>query len=251
MQERQAEFVCGPDVTQRVLRVLKKIRDDFQNASASAQEAACDALVSTDKSDGMMLAEWAWDILDLFAGAGEFPSDKLKDGSPSHFENETQHRCCLPRYPCGPTVEFFGACFNMQVVNYTMWGITRNLCSKFWTINAQQSIAHYARNRSSPNKPEQDLMTSVGEKYAEDLPAVEGPIDELKSSMLSADVKRLKDEAASNPAKFPDLRALVTEGMKNSTSDYKKCETVCRERLPPYDFTYRWVGLTQPVKKDR
>jgi hypothetical protein len=254
-KQAKPEFICGPDVTRPVLAVLKRIRDEFQKADAKTQENACDALVSVKKTgqgalESGPLGAFAWDILELFNGSGAFPSKSYPNGVPSTWERMTNGECCTPNYPCGPTVEFFGACYNMQVVNYVMWGMTRNLCGKFYTINAQQSIAHAIRNKNSPNKPEQDVMVEVGEKYAEDLPKIEEPYKELEKSMLTADVKKLRDEGTSRPSNFPDLKDIVTKAAATSTSEYKKCATACTFRLPSMDFKFRWIGLTQPLPKD-
>ena len=252
---RQPEFICGPDVTRPVLAVLKRIRDEFQKADAKTQENACDALVSVKKTgqgalESGPLGAIAWDIIELFNGSGAFPTPGNPKGVPSTWERMTNGECCKPSYPCGPTVEFFGVCHNMQVVNYVMWGMTRKLCSGFWTINTQQSIAHAIRNKNSPNKPEQDVMVEVGEKYADDLPRIEAPYKDLEPSMLTADVKKLRDEGTSRPSNFPDLKDIVTKAAAASTSEYKKCATACTFRLPPMDFKFRWIGLTQPLPKD-
>lgn len=247
------QSICGPDVTRLVLGVLKRMRDEFGVAPEAKQKDACEALVSTKRAPepfgggrGPMLGEYAWDILELFQGSGAFP-EKGGKGVPSEWEKRTGGQCCNPRYPCGPTVEFFGTCHNQQVVNYVMWGMTRNLCSRFTGINAQQTVTHSARNRSSPNKPEQDVMIAVGEKYAEDLPAVEGSFKQYEQSMLSEDVKRLRDQAATNPFRFPDLQKILTDAEATSTRDYKQCATACPVRIPEFSLNYRWIGLTQPL----
>jgi hypothetical protein len=257
--------ICGPDVTRQVLAVMVDMRDTFEHAKSDEQDEACSTLVR------LKTAEYAWDILELFQQAGSFPSDKDPYGSPSRWESLSGNRCCRPRYPCGKTVQFFGACHDMQVVNYVMWGMTEVLCKDHLGINSQQAVAAWARNRKSPDRPEQELMTQIGEKYGAEIVKVrkyqelvsqggKANRDELEGilhEMPPDEIKRLESFKtigdAADPARFPELQQLVANQDKNSSRTTKPCATICTHLLSADQittiknmrFTYRWVGLTK------
>ena len=79
--------------------------------------------------------------------------------------------CGVPKYPCGRTVEFLGACLDTQVVNYVEWGAMNQLCNN-QTIGM---LAHIIRDRffklkwmgfEGPAFQAQDLMSHIGEDFA-------------------------------------------------------------------------------------
>jgi hypothetical protein len=227
--------ICGPDVTHNVLAVLKAMYDEFKQAAPAKQQTACDALVDT------ATGSYAWDIIDLFMGSGTFPKGANDSGEPSTFEVMTNGTCCKPRWPCGPTVEFFGACHNQQVVNYVMWGLTRSVCS-FW-VNVQQSLALPAYTHNSPNQPEQYLMAAVGEKF--------GDILKVNDSPNLTHGFPLSDSAITNPDIHPELKRLVDAAEGASTRPSKQCAAICDKTLDSVQldaikrkaFTFRWDGL--------
>ncbi|MBV9214541.1 MAG: hypothetical protein JO053_00040 [Acidobacteria bacterium] len=184
----RAPGICGPDVTDQTLDVLRRIATDFLSATEAEQSAACDQsvsfsdgvtlkgfllfpiigqvpLVGIDK--GNMKANYAWDIIELFQHSGTFPKDGDKEGRPSFWEDLTDSSCCTPRYPCGKSVEFFGTCQDQQVVNYVMWGVMKNVCASHWADSKQQEILAFLRNFSGPDFGDQQTMTQVGYAYAE------------------------------------------------------------------------------------
>jgi hypothetical protein len=177
--------ICGPDVTDQTLEVLKQIITNFRDAKSDDQKEACSRSVSF--IDGLdvgpwrlplvglevpgliikttnMKADYAWDILELFQEPGAFPKGNYP-GEPSSWESLTGSSCCTPRYPCGKSVQFFGTCHDQQVVNYVMWGVMTSLCSIKWGINTQQEAFAYLRNKSGPNWTDQQTMSEVGEEY--------------------------------------------------------------------------------------
>lgn len=268
---------CGPDVTQNTLIVLKQIAQDYLQSKKSVQEARCKELVSVtvtlDKNYlpqvNATAANVAWDIVTLFDEAGDYPSSKLKEGSASRWETITGQKCCTPRWPCVKSVEFFGSCQDPQVVNYTMWGMTKVLCSDQFGINTQQKIGATIRNWESPDKADQQMMAKLGEKYGEivvkflkdlrryrDLArqyqaAVRGSTADLQRfyQQLPEDLRKSpeeleltkkiisgigglpKDNDVANPIFFPELRQIVATHEESSKRVTRLCDAVCTQKL--------------------
>ena len=271
---------CGPDVTQNTLIVLKQIAQDYLQSKKDVQEARCNELVNVSvtlnkatyrPNVNAVAANVAWDIITLFEEAGVYPSSKVKDdpGSPSRWETMTNQKCCLPRWPCVKSVEFFGTCQDPQVVNYTMWGMTKVLCSDQLGINAKQKLGAWIRNQNSPDRADQEMMAQLGEKYGEIVvkflkdsqryrslarkyqAAVRGtsadverfyqqlPEDLRKSPEELALTKKIisgigglpKDNDVANPIFFPELRQMVATHEESSKRVTRVCDAVCTQKL--------------------
>jgi hypothetical protein len=162
--KQESDTRCGPDITKDVLRVLKKLKDDYYAASAEKQSKACGSLL--DPRTGAD----AWDIRGLDPSTGGTPgkpatykwqkSDQQPDTSPKigpdgrpipnpqpgpppgnwvidkpevkpipgTWFTKVSNACAVPRPQCAATVEFFGTCQHAQVVNYVQFGFMLKLC---------------------------------------------------------------------------------------------------------------------------
>lgn len=165
-------MVCGPDVTENVLRVMRKMHTDWRNMDSSTKGAKCRNLIDP------MTALTAWDINALSPSAAPVSRESYAEafGPNANYDRYLQgrfwfevvsDRCAIPRhYPCGPTVVFLGQCIHSQVVNYVQWGFLNKLCD-------QEGIAATVHSfRSTVNRvPEhlhagQEAMTAIGSTYA-------------------------------------------------------------------------------------
>ncbi|MGQ0763151.1 MAG: hypothetical protein ACT4OT_14220 [Acidobacteriota bacterium] len=245
---------CGPDVTAQTLTVLREMGDKFVKAPAPTQDDACSALVSLDT------AEAAWDILELFVDSGKYPKDK-DSGLPSRWERFTAAACCTPRFPCGKSVEFFGECHDMHVVNYTMWGMTKALCSQYLTVNLRQWLGEWGRNRRSPNRQDQIMLTKVGEAYGQTIlpllkegerlekllrqydallqkrrlgTASKEEVERFEGSLSPADlaiVTKFENYAnTTDPSRFSDLKTIVAQHQKKRAEDMPNLVSVPDKR---------------------
>ena len=259
---------CGPDVSRKTLAILRQMATEFL-ADEKSQSGKCKALVS------METAEYAWDIHPLFGDAGEYPKSATATrpesaGAPSVWETATGAACATPRWPCVKSVEFFGACHDSNVVNYTMWGMTKTLCKDQLTINTQQWVAAGIRNLRSPDVDDQKAMSEVGQKYGEFIvrylkdkkrydelarqyraalksgaAAVERFFKELPADLRTSDedaeiTRRILQGVGGIPSKsdftndllFPELQRLVA-ARESGYRAAKWCDTTCDRKLTP------------------
>jgi hypothetical protein len=145
------EYVCGPDITPKVLGVLRKIYDDYQSWTPEKRSEKCSAITEWNFPH----YEGSWNILQL---------------APGDFETWlrlTAPDCCKPRPDCYPTAIFLGQCYHVQVINYVMWGAINTLCG-----NKRENIRHwlrswYARVAYWAPQPydEQRLMVNLGQSF--------------------------------------------------------------------------------------
>ena len=155
------------------------------------------------------------------------------------------------------------------MVNYTMWGMTKVLCSDQLGINAKQKLGAWIRNQNSPDRADQEMMAQLGEKYGEIVvkflkdsqryrslarkyqAAVRGtsadverfyqqlPEDLRKSPEELALTKKIisgigglpKDNDVANPIFFPELRQMVATHEESSKRVTRVCDAVCTQKL--------------------
>lgn len=239
--------VCGPDITENVMRVLKKIIDDYNAATPTEQQAACDALFDDDT------AEFAWDISQLSPAIAPDPDDPDSKG---WFEWVSED-CATPRhYPCGTTVTFLGECIHSQVVNYVQWGVMVELCE----TRTKAAIAHWLRATAgaswsdgefkAPHYQGQKVMTAVGMQFAHTKVAVETDPD------FKADPARYTPKY-----KHDFVRDVMKTRMENEAKEFDEfnqrqeadCQVPCpiseeRQRiLNRRTWTYTWYGITDDI----
>lgn len=240
-------MVCGPDITDYVLKVLDEMIDAYDAADETTKKNACRNIVSTDT------AEFSWDMFSLSPLSAP-PTEGPKPGEKYWFE-DISPRCAKPRYPCGPTVVFFGQCIHAQVVNYVQWGVMNKLCDQ----EGYASLVHWgratagARWRSLEFKTAhyegQKMMTYVGSSFVS------------QRRLADADPDFKKDPSRYTPEWIKDfrkdvLRELSDEkfGAAGSDSDWAKrgeaaCQMICpsieavKKALDRKLWGFHWMGL--------
>ncbi|MBA7484197.1 hypothetical protein ES707_19721 [subsurface metagenome] len=158
--------VCGADITENVLTVLRDIHDKFNNAwTPSDAAAACHALINP------YYALSAWDIGELNPTSASTNFTKIFAGND----------CGQPRDVCGNTVEFMGTCQHPQVVNYVQWGTMLELCSTIWgggvfsgpaqDLHAKRNWVNWALSlgKNIDRTTGQTNMMEIGKRYARSL----------------------------------------------------------------------------------
>jgi hypothetical protein len=209
----EPESKCGPDITADVLRVLKKIRDDYSSPKTSdeTRRKACNSLIDPRTGPN------AWDIWGLDPTTGGTPShptgfteEKPADTSPNKpgpngqpvpnpqpgphvtekpwskpipgtWFSKISDYCAIPRPQCAATVEFFGTCQHAQVVNYVQFGFMLKLCDGvgYGVYQASMSTLMNAYNLAAYGKfgasSMQSVMANAGVEIEKYL---EDPIDQ-------------------------------------------------------------------------
>ncbi len=110
------EPVCGPDITEELIGVLRSIRSWYNDLTPDQQENACNSIHSFSDSNFSFVD--AWDISELFyfdwlASPPYYP---FCGSSPNSFQE------------CLGTVEVLGQCYLAGTVNYAMLGVMASLC---------------------------------------------------------------------------------------------------------------------------
>lgn len=146
---QEGEMICGPDVTDHVLQVLKLIEDRYHQWDYATQTARCLVLYSP------IHFRAAWDM-QLFA-----PSDGEDFMQHIFFQRAAPGYCAVPRWPCGPTVKFLGYCINAQVVNYLQWGLMNQLCDN----QGVGMLSHLLRSGVTPDYTGQEAMAAIGQAF--------------------------------------------------------------------------------------
>lgn len=244
--EDQNLKICGPDVTEAVVKTLKKIRKEF-NGNPDKQAAACRSLIDP-RTGG-----YAWDIIGLNpsvavpkAGEGEKPytyekehdawvqrdaTGAIKGWKQPWFTGESP-MCAIPRSDpvCAPTVEFFGICEHAQIVNYIQWRFMLGLCGGAYPYAGP--LLHKAWNtvQYGGNAPQEQQanMSKVAKKI----------LDKLDSNEDETD--------------FSDIKDALVEFDSGVNKDIRQCELKCPIKIDR-EFDYIWVGLKseRPVETER
>lgn len=240
-------YICGPDVSGKVVDVIRQMIKDYRAATADEQAAACDALFDTDT------AEYAWDIVELSPG---ILPDFDNPNSLGWFERSSPN-CAIPRhYPCGPTVTFLGQCIHSQVVNYTQWGAMAELCER----RTDAAIAHWLRATWSASWLDgefktahyqgQKVMTGVGMQIAYTVEAAENDPD------FAADPQRYTDEYKKQYVTEVAKLRLESEmkehpgfSQRNEAQCHLPCTLNAQEQrlLDVRRWSYTWYGITDPL----
>lgn len=253
--------LCGPDVTEEVLAILRSMAHDF-DANPGKQGAACRKLVNP------LTGGQAWDINGLDPTTGGTPghyqgledswSDNLSgwlggklsgtplgpygppprkwiDPQPGTWLTGVSDACAVPRpYPvCAATVEFLGTCQHAQIVNYAMWGMVMGLCNESGVGathglgETERSVRNFAKRWGTA--PDQELMVKVGERY-HDLArgAGDGPPPDTEEL---ANWLQFEDDRADHPERACPLHCKLTDAQKRKI----------KVNLNGYD----WDGLTR------
>jgi hypothetical protein len=153
-----AGFVCGPNVTNQIIRTWTKVQADFRAWTEEQKITACDKIlipvqipnsplgIPTDLDQLKKLAQQfadinGWDTMPLFQGASAWlrrppvfiparngpcatPSSKKPGASAfddAHEDPDT----------CSDSVEVAGQCWLNGTVNYGLFGVMVRLCSDF------------------------------------------------------------------------------------------------------------------------
>ena len=229
--------LCGPDVTEQVLAILRDMADQF-HAHPEKQGEACRKLVSpfsggqawdingldpeTGGTPGRYeppppSSDWGSWIADQFGGlASPFrPKGKWVPGTPGTWLTRISDACAIPRpYPvCAATVEFLGTCQHAQIVNYAMWGMVMGLCDESGT-GATHALGNFWRGARNllgrgGTPPDQELMVRVGERY-HDLARGAGGGPPPDTEEL-ANWLQFEDERANHPERACPLHCPLTE----------------------------------------
>ena len=96
---------CGPDVTEQLAAVIRRVRSDF--GKPDSKNAKCRSITHWWKG------QYAWDINQLGPGGNDWIN--------------TRYSGC-PSRDCKYTVEVDGQCVGSSRANYIMWGTICNLC---------------------------------------------------------------------------------------------------------------------------
>lgn len=235
--------ICGPDVTELVLKTLRDIKNEFENVSDQVgRDRACANMHSYPGGID------AWDIKAL--GPETSPS-AYSNGKTDTFNPATNswkrpngtlfspwlsgisNACAVPRPECAHTVEFMGTCQHAQVLNYIMWGVMTRLCP-----NVDNAIvrAGYAKAKALRNhqwtgdyEPTEDLMIDVGDAY----------FDEMVKNPDNPDVK---DIGASLRLRYKTMFGL---NLPPEQQCLPKCHLTAAEQNALADKFkgFRWKGL--------
>lgn len=187
--------LCGPDITEFVLAVMRKMKEEFDNLQPKDKDIACGNLINPK------YALKAWDIggldpetspgegdefdpetNDWIIGAGKARANGAGTAlvrtkgkfSHRHFWLEgISAKCAIPRPQCSATVEFMGTCQHAQVVNYFQWGMMRSICTNHigptWGPTMDAMKATYTI--TSPNAEAQNALVDAGSDYGDALNA--------------------------------------------------------------------------------
>lgn len=241
----QAIKICGPDITEQVLKVLAKIRSDYQN-NPDMQTEACRNLLDPGT------AESAWDIHQLSPATApapganydpstdEFvdppiPGSKLPPLRSKPWFTKSSHLCAIPRPVCGASVQFMGTCQHAQVVNYVQWGFMTKLCGGLYPVLGSMAHAAYNIRRYGLNAPSgsQDNMVAAGEEIAEAWEGywqrIEGTQSASRGELFDSDLSR--------------IRKRVQEREQESPNSFQDCQLKCTAKPHESEFTYFWSGL--------
>lgn len=254
--------ICGPDVTALVLEVLDFMIEDFNDAPEGFREKACENINTFQRDEkGRMIAEYAWDIFALSPAYAPESEDAAADPERRFWFEGMSDYCAHPRWPCGPTVTFFGQCIHAQVVNYIQWGAMNELCDthgiagiNHWgratvggvrsTVNSrfeswQWKSAHYEGQKH---------MSELGIEFVKQRRGDAGKSRESIADELAAELARI---TASNVAWPTRMSAQCAPVCRLSAAEAQKL----RERLmsPGGTRPYTWVGLDgdQPPETGR
>lgn len=146
---KEGEKVCGPDVTDYVLQVLKLMEDHYNQWDYGTKVKQCLVLYSP------IHFRAAWDM-QLFA-----PSDGEDFMPHIFFQRAAPDYCAVPRWPCGPTVKFLGYCVSAQVVNYVQWGLMNHLCDN----QGVGMLSHLLRSGVGTDYTGQEAMAAIGQAF--------------------------------------------------------------------------------------
>jgi hypothetical protein len=253
----EPEPKCGPDITDDVLRVLKKIKDDYNKPETTDEQRrkACNSLI--DPRTG----PHAWDIwgLDPTTGGDEAhptgykvvnPSDtspnKPRPGGPPEpnpqpgpqvvekpwakakpgtWFTKISDVCAVPRPQCAATVEFFGTCQHAQVVNYVQFGFMLKLCDGVGYGVYQGSMAtlmnayNFAAYGNIGASSMQSIMANAGVEIEK---SMEAPVDEEdKITYLKRDLNNFiqaSDAKVDHPEKQCPLHCLLTDEQRKAVT---------------------------------
>ncbi len=260
MAPEQSQYVCGPDITDNVLRVLEQMKKDFQSWTIQKRNEKCRDLYNP------VTAGTAWDIKQLAPGTAPMAEWKfntlkilyLKWGKSYQkyleknfwFEGYAA-ACAIPRPTCGFTVRFLGKCMHAQHVNYAQWGLMNKLCGR---DNMTAQTAAWLWNVKTPLEiyHSQKVMIGVGRAYAE-LPGQTGVRESLSvvsgapSESLDSERKRLKLLKEQMTKKLHQLIANPLNWMFRLRPGYNcsKCNSTAAEaeNLNNLEFEYKWGSL--------
>jgi hypothetical protein len=231
--------ICGPDITDLVLNVLRDMKKLF-DANPDKQTEACRSLLDP------RTATQAWDIFELGPVTSPTPGMEYDAGLDQWIDRksgikktpwftEYSNLCAIPRPVCGATVEFLGTCQHPQVVNYVQWGMMMSLCGGLYPLAG--AAAHKVWNAAAygltaPSGP-QENMVKVGSEYKDELD--KDPTNGKGSFVPNiTEIKRRlqeRDHAISHAEQDCELKCELTDEQ--------------RHKLLAHDFYFAWHGLTR------
>ena len=226
------QYVCGPDITEKVYNTLKNTETAYNNASASQKAAACGSLF------GLTTYNSAWDIDGLDPASAPNPKEGREwDDTTKSWTKELRNddnkpilgangkvrkvpfkpwftntnACAIPRPDdvCAATVQFAGTCQHAQIVNYVMWGEVNKLCGNSLDKAMAATILRGLRSDQSLVDA-QNAMTNIG--YNFNSKVRRGPVMAGWSEMV--DDKR-----------------------------FAQCTLTCKEPVQSVGFNFNWTGL--------
>jgi hypothetical protein len=265
----EPEPKCGPDITDDVIRVLRKIRQDYNKPETTKEQRrkACNSLI--DPRTGPT----AWDIWGLDPTTGGDPShptgfkvenppdtspNKIGPGGrpepnpqpgphvvekpwtkakPGTWFTKISDFCAVPRPQCAATVEFFGTCQHAQVVNYVQFGFMLKLCDGVGYGVYQGSMA--------------TLMNAYNIAAYGNLGA-----SSMQSVMANAgvDIERIMESPMDQDEIDKYLKPTMTNYMQASDEKIDHAEKQCRlhcdltdeqkKKVTSQISGYHWEGMT-------
>jgi len=214
------DSVCGPDITDRVLEVLRKIRQDYKSGGFNQAEA-CEKLTNL-KTGGN-----AWDIADLGPEIGGY-----------WFTPYVASKCAIPRPQCSASVEFLGTCQNAQTVNYVMWGMLTSLC-KIPNPDALLTTRNLVI-RHTEQTDTQVAMAQFARNYARELDRA-APADVYVNPPPPPDITKLRERFIRIIHQMPQQDAIP--------ESYCALSCPIKAKLP--EFHYRWHGMNWDGKAEK
>jgi hypothetical protein len=261
------EAICGPDITEFVLGVLRDVRNGYNN-NPDKQSAACHALLDPASASS------AWDIFGLDPGSAPdegtkyspenddwrppdapTPPELSTDDTPEQAQDKqdayqkelddykrkikkpwfTSYSkvCAMPRETCGATVEFLGTCQHAQVVNYVQWGMMMSLCGPGYPTVGKLAHAiwnHVHYHDGAPTE-QQNNMADVGEEL---------------NDVIYHDPQNM--QGVNNP-RLDDIRKKLQAADAKLSHPEQVCALKCKldpdqqDRLGMKPTGFHWAGL--------
>ena len=127
---RPKQKVCGPDISEQLVEVLKAIGDTFNSLSEKEQKRACNFV----KEPTVQNIAAGWDICELYLKQTDWlysdPEFAEQSCGTPFFGDPSTRTIETRRFsPCGNSVQVGEHCYLAGSVNYAMYGAIGRLCN--------------------------------------------------------------------------------------------------------------------------